>query len=202
MLKVQAACVAAFVLLGTWTSSQGPKEPVWVAQAPPFGAIATLGGFPELSAFYPMAGPLAVDIRLSEEWNGWGQMPVRFVRLTSVGKDVRGSLLLWWIGKTGPEKPTDRARCTTPAEGVPVCIQPIPVAAQYEWGSLLQTILAAEPSCPEPHTTHIYKVKAQVFDRSQGYPMFRLLEICDPLATKVSEVFNELVAAAKGRPEN
>ena len=61
-------------------SIQGPKEPVWVPQNPPFGAVATLMGLPDLPSIMPVGGPALTDLRVADRPN-----PSVYVRLRAHG---------------------------------------------------------------------------------------------------------------------
>jgi hypothetical protein len=177
------------LLLGSTAPSQtrGPNEPVWVPQAPPFGAIAALAGFPDLRSIRPVAGPVMTDVRVGD-FSGLRQGPGRFLRLKQVGDKIEASLFLWWFGNIGPgEPPMDRnRRCTAPVEGPRVCVQPVWLEAR-DWRPLLRALLEASP-CPQSRPTDQYELRLQVFDK--GY---RESDVCDPVAEEVGKLFAAIV---------
>jgi hypothetical protein len=182
------ALVSLALLLSSTAPPQthGPKEPVWVPQAPPFGAIAALAGFPDLRSIQPVAGPVMTDVRVGD-FSGLSQGPGRFLRLTQVGDKIEASPFLWWFGNIGPaEPPMDRnRRCTAPVEGPRVCVQPVSLAAR-DWTPLLRTLL--EASCPQSRPTDQYELRLQIFDKR-----YRESDACDPVAEEFGKLFAAIV---------
>jgi hypothetical protein len=191
-MKSGFTTVFTVVLIGAKAWAQAPKEPVWVPQAPPFGTIAALAGFPELRAVYPMAGPLVIDVRVAE-WSPMGVLPSRFLRLADTGNDLKAAMYLWWIGPLGPYEPpaSTAIQCTTPREGPRTCILPIALNVQRDWRSVLNRVLAADV-CPVPRPTDMYELRVQVFERVP-YPRYRDSELCEPLASEFRALFDKLV---------
>jgi hypothetical protein len=173
---------------------QGPPEPVWIPQAPPFGAIAALGGFPDLRSIQPVAGPAMTDVRVAD-FSGLRLGPGRFLRLTQVGDTIHARLFLWWFGNVGPyEPPTDPSRrCTAPAEGPRVCVQSVPLGSR-DWKPLMRTLLGAQPCGPRP--TDGYELRLQIFDKR-----YRESEVCDPVAEEVGKLFGVLLLPFEARKQ-
>lgn len=57
--RLQLALITLLVSSSVGSRMQGPPEPVWVPQNPPFGAVAALMGLPDLRSIMPVAGPLS-----------------------------------------------------------------------------------------------------------------------------------------------
>jgi hypothetical protein len=75
------------------SDAQVPTAPVWVPQAPPFGAIATLAQLPDLRSVWAVAGPASTDIRVAE-WSPLSPTPSRFLRLLQVDSAIKPTLTL------------------------------------------------------------------------------------------------------------
>jgi len=187
-MRLITAFAAFVVASGAW---QGPKEPVWVPQAPPFGAIAVLAGFPDLRATFPMAGPLVTDVRIAE-WSPMSFFPSRLLRLTDSDGTVNATMYLWWVQHLGPYEPpaSPAIQCTKPREGAPVCILPISLNREREWRSVLNRALTADV-CRLQRPTDMYELRAQVFERIP-YPKYRDSEVCDPVASEFRDLFDSL----------
>lgn len=184
--------VPMVVLFGVIVVGQTPTENVWVLQNPPFGSIASLAGFPELSSMFPMGGPVTIDVRLSERIVGAaGGFPSRFLRLTQTGDRVDASLYLWWYGQLGLYEPpvSIARRCTEPREGPRLCVFPGP-SVDYDWQSVLGDVLAAD-ACPASRPTDAYEFRVQVFQRVP-YPRYRTSELCEPIAARLRVVLDAL----------
>jgi hypothetical protein len=169
---------------------QGSKEPVWVAQAPPFATIALLGGFPDLRSSWPSAGSGMTDVRVAD-WSPLRLGPGRYLRLTQVGdQNVSARLFLWWFGNAGPsEPPADSGRrCTVPNEGPRACVQSVALESR-DWRALMQTLLAAPP-CEVSRPTDAFELRLQVFSERR----FRELDVCGAVAKELGELFASLVA--------
>ncbi len=169
-------------------SVQGPKEPIWVPQNPPFGAVAALMGLPDLRSIMPVAGPALTDVRVADTPNPFIYRPGNYLRLTRLGDRVDARLFMWWFDNVGPyEPPPDPSRrCTAPpTEAVRVCVQEVPLASR-DWRPLMRTLLEAEP-CSTSRATDQYELRVQVFDKR-----FLESEVCDPIAQEVGKLFQTL----------
>lgn len=180
------------LLPGVAALGQTRAENVWVLQNPPFGSIASLIGFPELSSMFPMGGPLQIDVRLSERIVGvQGGFPSRFLRLTQTGDRVDGALYLWWYGQLGPYEPpvSSARRCTEPREGPRLCVLPLP-SVEHDWQSVLRYVLTAEV-CPASRAIDAYELRAQMFERTSS-PRYRASDLCEPVAASLRTMLDAL----------
>jgi hypothetical protein len=187
----------SFLVIGSLLSvasievPQAPTAPVWVPQAPPFGVVAALMGFPDLRSIQPVAGPAVIDVRVSD-WSPLGFRPGRLLRLIKRGDEITATLTLWWFGNiTGSQLPpaATARRCTAGVEGGTVCAQPVKLEHR-EWAPLLRRLLDSPP-CPVQRPTDEYELRIQIFERQ-----YRELDVCNPVAAQVGALFIELERAA------
>ena len=190
----QLALITLLVSSSVGPRMQGPTEPVWVPQNPPFGTIATLVDHPELPSILPMAGPTLTDVRVADFGGGFWQWPGKYLRLRRIGDRIDARLFLWWYGNKGPhEPPADPSRrCTTPTEGLRVCVQAVAFSSR-DWWPLMQTLLEAQPSCGS-RSTDEYELRLQIFDKR-----YRESEVCGPIAEKVGKLFETLSPHETGK---
>jgi len=185
-LRIRSALLLTALVVGVVEShAQVPTATVWVPQAPPLGAIATLSQLPDLRSALAVAGPAVTDIRVAE-WSPLSRTPGRFLRLLQVDNAVKPTLTLWWFGGLGPAEPplTADRRCTIPAESPRVCVQPVLAPEQQDWAVLMRTLLSAEP-CPPMRPTDGFELRLQVYESSRVSPRYRELAICDPVAAEL-----------------
>jgi len=199
-LRIGSAVLLTALVVGVVESeAQVPTAPVWVPQAPPFGAIATLSHLPDLRSVSPLTGPPVTDVRVAE-WSPLSLTPGRFLRLLHVDNAVKPTLTLWWFGGLGPAEPplTADRRCTIPAESPRVCVQPVLAPERKEWAVLMQTLLSAEP-CPPMRPTDGFELRLQVYESSRVSPRYRELAICDPVAAELRRRLDAMTVHAFAR---
>ena len=186
-MRFQPLFIALLLSGAAGQSVQGPKEPVWVPQNPPFGAVAALMGLPDLRSIMPVAGPALTDVRVADIPNPFTPRPGNYLRLTRLVDRIDARLFVWWFGNVfEAEPPVDSSRrCTAPTEAVRVCVQEVSLASR-DWRPLLQTLLEAQP-CRTSRATDQYELRVQVFDKR-----FRESEVCDPIAQEVGKLFQTL----------
>jgi hypothetical protein len=185
--RLQLALITLLVSSSVGPRMQGPPEPVWVPQNPPFGAVAALMGLPDLRSIMPVAGPALTDVRVADSPNPFIYRPGNYLRLTRLGDRINARLFIWWFGNAGPyEPPADPSRrCTAPTEAVRVCVQEVSLASR-DWRPLMQTVLQAQP-CGTSRPTDQYELRLQIFDKQ-----YRESDVCDPLAQEVGKLFQTL----------
>jgi len=184
---LELAIIALFVVTSVGPATQGPTEPVWVPQNPPFGAVAALMGLPDLRSIMPVAGPALTDVRVADRPNPSVYQPGKYLRLTRLGDRINARLFIWWFRNVGPyEPPADPSRrCTaTPTEAPGVCVQEVSLPTR-DWRPLIQTLLEADP-CGSRGTDQ-YELRLQIFDKQ-----YRESDVCDPVAQEVGKLFQTL----------
>jgi len=192
--RLQLALITLLVSSSVGSLMQGPAEPVWVPQNPPFGAVAALMGLPDLRSIMPVAGPALTDVRVADTPNPFTPRPGYYLRLTRLGDRIDARLFIWWFGNVFSIEPpaNPSRRCTAPTEAVRVCVQEVSLASR-DWRPLMQTLLKAQP-CGTSRATDQYELRLQVFDKH-----YRESDVCDPVAQEVGKLFEGLVAALEGR---
>jgi hypothetical protein len=184
---VQLAFITLLVSSSVGPRMQGPPEPVWAPQNPPFGAVAALMGLPDLRSIMPVAGPALTDVRVADSPNRFSYQPGNYLRLTRLRDRINARLFTWWFDNVGPyEPPADPSRrCTAATEAVRVCVQEVSLASR-DWGPLMQTLLKAQP-CTASRPTDQYELRLQIFDKQ-----YRESDVCDPVAPDVGKLFQTL----------